>query len=232
NTGIDLRDVAFHDYVDLAVQNQKPNVMIDTVKTFASQVVKAGKFPIAIGGEHSITPGIVSAFPKDIAVLSLDAHLDYREQYEDEPNNHACAMRRITDHLQLRNIAVFGFRSAEREEYEDAGKNHLFSLDAFIIHKQGFDSCLKKTATYLKGKKIYLTMDIDFVDPAYAPGTSTPEPFGFTPLQTLEIIERFAPQLVGFDIVEVCPPYDQGQTSLLAARIIRSILGAVSANNK
>ncbi len=232
NTGVDLQDVAFHDYGDLDVKNLKPSAMIDTVQKIALKIVNAKKFPIAIGGEHSITLGIVSAFPKDIAVLSLDAHLDYREQYENEPYNHACAMKRISDHLELRNIAVFGFRSAERQEYEDAEKNHLFSLDAFTIHKQGFDSCLKKTATYLKGKKIYLTLDIDFVDPAYAPGTSTPEPFGFTPLQVLEVIERLAPQLVGFDVVEVCPPYDQGQTALLAARIVRSLLGAVYAYNE
>ncbi|MCX6670446.1 MAG: arginase family protein, partial [Euryarchaeota archaeon] len=71
---------------------------------------------------------------------------------------------------------------------------------------------------------IYLTLDIDVVDPAYAPGTSTPEPFGLTPMQVIEIIEGFSPQLIGCDLVEVCPPYDQGQTAILAAKLINTCL--------
>ena len=86
---------------------------------------------------------------------------------------------------------------------------------------------LSETQKYLKGKKIYLTLDIDVVDPAYAPGTSTPEPFGLTPDETAQCLEYFSPQLVGFDVVEVCPSYDHGQTALLAAKLIRLLLCSV-----
>jgi agmatinase len=82
----------------------------------------------------------------------------------------------------------------------------------------------------LKGKKIYLTIDIDVIDPAYAPGTSTPEPFGLNPLQVTELIETFSPQIVGCDLVEVCPPYDQGQTAVLAAKIIKNCISWMAKN--
>ena len=80
----------------------------------------------------------------------------------------------------------------------------------------------------VKNKRIYLTLDIDAIDPCFAPGTSTPEPFGLSHLETLEILRFFAPNLIGFDIVEVCPPYDNGETSLLAAKYIRYLLEYIS----
>ncbi|HER45195.1 MAG TPA: agmatinase, partial [Thermoplasmatales archaeon] len=89
------------------------------------------------------------------------------------------------------------------------------------------EKTIQQTKTLLKGKKIYLTLDIDVVDPAYAPGTSTPEPFGLTPAQVIEIIEAFSPCLIGCDLVEVCPPYDHGQTAVLAAKLIQTSIGLI-----
>ena len=83
-------------------------------------------------------------------------------------------------------------------------------------------------ANHLQDKPIYLTLDIDVIDPAYAPGTSTPEPFGLTTFDILECIDRFSSKLVGFDVVEVCPPYDQGQTALLAAKLVRVVIERAS----
>jgi len=223
-TGKDLRNVKFHDYGDLDVKNDKPKVMVEKVREFTSNVLSKQKIPIAIGGEHSITPGIIQAFPRDIAILSLDAHIDFRQQYENEPYNHACAVRRISDYIQINNIAVLGIRSVEKEEYQDAKKQGLFSVDSYEIKKQGIKKTLEKTKKHLGNKKIYLTLDIDVVDPAFAPGTSTPEPFGLTPFEIIETIDFFSSHMVGFDLVEVCPPYDHGQTSLLAAKIIRYVL--------
>jgi len=227
-TGIDLRDIRFHDYGDLEVKNDTPQVMVKKVKEFTSNLLKKDKFPIALGGEHSITPGIVHSFQNDIAVLSLDAHIDFRQQYEDEPYNHACAIRRISDHIDIKNIAVLGVRSAEKEEFEEAKAQGLFSIDSFEIKELGIKTALDKVANHLQDKPIYLTLDIDVVDPAYAPGTSTPEPFGLTPFDILECIDRFSSKLVGFDVVEICPPYDQGQTALLAAKLVRVVIERVS----
>jgi len=226
-TGIDLKDIQIHDYGNLDVKNIESNEMIGEVTDFTSSLIKKNKFPIVIGGEHSITPGIINAFPKDTSVLCLDAHMDYRKSYENDAYNHACTVRRVADHIDIKDIAVLGVRSAEKKEFNDAKKDGLFYKDSFSIRKNGISETIKETKKYLKNKKIYLTFDIDVFDPAYAPGTSTPEPFGLTPFDVIEIIDAFSPQIIGFDVVEVNPMYDHGETSLLAAKLIRSLIGAV-----
>ena len=223
-TGFDIKDVKIHDYGDLDVKNVSPKEMIQKVKELTSKIITMNKFPIAIGGEHSITAGIIQAFPKDIVVISLDAHIDFRNIYENEHYNHACVIRRIADHVDIKNIAVLGIRSAEKEEFEDAKKLGLFYIDSFRIKEKNIKKAIDEVTNYLSNKKVYLTLDIDVIDLAYAPGTSTPEPFGLTPTLISQIIESFSSKLIGFDIVEVCPPYDKGQTSLLAAKLIRLLI--------
>ena len=227
-TGVDLRDVRFHDYGDLDVKNDSPKEMVKKVKEFTNMLLEKNKFPIAIGGEHSITPGIIQAFPKDIAVLSLDAHIDFREEYKNERFNHACVTQRIADHVNIEDIVVFGFRSAEKEELEDAKNKGLLFFDSFTIEEIGIKKALDETKKRFGDRPVYLTLDIDVIDPAYSPATSTPEPFGLTPLDILTCIDFFSPSLIGFDIVEVCPPYDNGETALLAAKLLRCSLGVIS----
>jgi len=231
-TGINFEEILVHDYGDLNVQNLTSKEVFETTKAFTSKLLVKKKIPIAIGGDHSITPGIIAAFPKDIAVISLDAHMDFRQKYKNDIYNHACVIRRVADHIPLQNIAVLGIRSAEKEEYEQAQKQGLFFRDTFTINKIGIGKSIQQTKTHLKGKQIYLTLDIDVVDPAYAPGTSTPEPFGLTPLDVLEIIEAFSPQLIGCDVVEVCPPYDHGQTAVLAAKLVQTCISGIWGNRE
>ncbi len=223
-TKVDLSEIPFHDYGNLAVEHKSPSDMVQAVTACATQIVQQNKFPIFIGGEHSATPGIIKAFSQEITVLSLDAHLDYRNIYENEVHNHACAVHRITDSVDIQNIAVLGIRSAEKAEYHNAEHDGLFFCDAFTLKKQGIASVLKKVNTYLPDKPLYLTCDIDVLDPAYAPGTSTPEPFGLHPLDVLSCIDFFADRLIGFDIMEVSPRFDHGETALLAAKFIRSMI--------
>jgi agmatinase len=229
-TGFDLRNVNFHDHGDIDVKNVKPEDMINKVNELTSYILENNKFPIAIGGEHSITPGVIQAFPKDISIISLDAHIDFRDSYENEKYNHACALRRISDYINIENIAVLGIRSAEKEEFEDANKKNLFYIPSYEILDEGIDKSLIKVKKYLKNNHIYLSLDIDVLDPAFAPGTSTPEPFGINPFDILEVIDFFAKNLIGFDVVEVCPNYDNGETAILAAKIIRYILEKNSSN--
>jgi agmatinase len=226
-TTINFEDIPVHDYGNLDVQKQTSKDLFQTVHRFTKDLLQKQKTPIALGGDHSITPGIVSAFPNDIAVLSLDAHMDFRQEYKKDIYNHACVIRRIADHIPLQNIAVLGIRSAEKEEFDQAQRLGLFFRDAYTINSLGLQKTIQQTKTHLKAKKIYLTLDIDVVDPAYAPGTSTPEPCGLTPLEILDIIEAFAPQLIGADLVEVCPPYDHGQTAVLGAKLIKTIIGLI-----
>jgi agmatinase len=226
-TNIDIKDLKIHDYGNIDVKDLEPSEMIEKVRTFTSDLLKKNKFPIAIGGEHSITSGIVQAYPKDIAVLSLDAHMDFRDEYENEKYNHACVIKRISEHITIKSIAILGVRSAEKEEYINAKKQNLFYIDSFEIKKNDIEKTIEKTKNFLKDKKIYLTLDIDSIDPSFAPGTSTPEPFGITPFDLIDIIDAFSSQLIGFDVMEVCPDYDNGETSILAGKIIRYVIEKV-----
>jgi len=231
-TGTNFEKILVHDYGDLSVQNLTSKEVFNTTKTFTSTILAKQKIPITIGGDHSITPGIITAFPKDIAVISLDAHMDFRQSYKNDIYNHACVIRRITDHIPSQNIAILGIRSAEKEEYEQAQQQGLFFRDAFSINKSGIKKTIEQTKTHLKGKQIYLTLDIDVIDPAYAPGTSTPEPFGLSPIDVIEIIDAFSPYLIGCDLVEVCPAYDHGQTAVLAAKLIQTCMSGIWRNKE
>ena len=223
-TGVDFIDIKVHDYGDLDVKDLSPQKMVEKIKDFTQKIISDQKIPIAIGGEHSITPGIIYAFPKDIAVLSLDAHFDFRNEYEDEKYNHACVTRRIIDHVKIENIGVLGVRSGEKEEFEEAKKLGLFFIDSFKIKENGLDSALAKTKKHFGNKKLYLTLDIDVVDPGFAPGTGTPEPFGITSFELLKIIDFFSPQIIGFDVVETNPDFDNGETAALSAKIVKSVI--------
>lgn len=231
-TTVSFDNIAVHDYGDLDVKALTSRQVFENTKNLTTSVLNKKKIPVALGGDHSITPGIVAAFPNNTAVLSLDAHLDFRERYKNDPLNHACVIRRIADHIDVHNIALLGVRSAEKEEHDQAKKLGVRFTDAFTIRSEGLAEIIEKTKKYLKGKPVYLTVDIDVIDPAYAPGTSTPEPFGLTPEDVLAIIDAFSPSLIGFDVVEVCPPYDHGQTAVLAAKLIRSCISQIWGSQK
>ncbi len=200
------------------------------IEKAARKIASAGKFPMAMGGEHSITPSIISGFdPEGLSVLVFDAHLDFRDSYEYDKNSHACATRRISEIIGVENVVPIGIRSICSEELEDARKAGLtyLTVDAFRENE------LSVLLTYLDGllsDKIYISLDMDAIDPSFAPGVGTPEPFGLSPLMVRDIIRHFADRLVGFDVVEVCPPVDNGNTSALAAKLMRDVIGCVSKN--
>ena len=174
---------------------------------------------------------IINAFSKkkkNFSVLVLDAHLDFKDVYENNRESHACVVRRISDIVGVENIAVLGVRSGTKDEFEEGKKAGLFYLNSFEINKNGIDWALDQVLKKFKNKEVYITLDIDSIDPSYAPGTSTPEPFGLVPFDILNCIEKFSSQLIGFDIVEVCPPYDKGETAILAARLLRYLITEVS----
>ena len=223
-TNVDLKDIAIHDHGDLPVQHLSSLEMKKTVSDFSKKLITQKKFSIALGGDHSITPGIIHGLPKDTIIISLDAHLDYRAEYEDNPMNHACVIKRITEYLPPQQIYVIGIRSAEHQEYINAHQDGIHILDAFTLQEKGIKYEMKKLKQQLKNKSIYLTMDMDVIDPAFAPATSTPEPFGINPRDLRSFLEIFSTNLIGMDIVEICPGYDHGQTALLAAKLLRVMI--------
>jgi agmatinase len=216
--GVSFEDVNVHDGGDL-FEEGTVDEMVAAIEVEARNVVSAGKFPIFIGGEHSISPPVVKAFG-EISVITIDAHLDYREEYGGLRNSHACAHKRIEDIVGKGNVFAFGVRSMSSDERSEEA---LFA-DAFTIHEVGWEKAFSELLGKLERGPVYLSLDIDGIDPAYAPGTGTPEPFGLTPFDVRGVINTLGDRLVGFDVVEVCPAYDNGNTSVLAARMIREVI--------
>ena len=190
-----------------------------------------GKFPIFLGGEHGITPPIVRAAAEcygAISVLQFDAHADLRDSYTGGKFSHASAMRRvleITAQNDSNNLVQVGIRSFSEEEYRECP----IQIDALItpkMLKRDMEHCIKNILDSLT-ERVYITVDIDVFDPAFAPGTGTPEPGGLDWLQITEILRRVceAKYVVGADVVEVSPLGSQNIiTEFLAARLVGKII--------
>jgi agmatinase len=216
--GTTFDEIPVHDAGDL-YEEGTVDEMVKAIYEEAKRIVDAKKFPMFIGGEHSITPPIVKALG-EISVITIDAHLDFKDEYQGLKNSHACAHRRILDHVGKGNAFAFGVRSISADEKVDSA---LYA-DSFRIHEQGAEKVFDEMLSKLKRRPIYLSLDIDGIDPAYAPGTGTPEPFGVTPWDVRYIINKIGDRLVGFDVVEISPPYDNGNTSVLGARMMREVM--------
>ena len=222
----DILDVPFADLGDTPVFGPSAD-MVTGVSKMASDILGAGKVPIAIGGEHSLAPAVVRAFPKDVGVIGIDAHLDFRDSYLDDRWSHACSARRIADHVGVEHVIYMGVRSYSREEREDLERLGLTYVSVFEIHERGIVATLQRAMKQIDRDQIYLTIDIDGVDPAYAPGVGNPEPFGIAPIQIKRLLGILGPSLIGLDLNEVSPAWDHGQTALLAARLIREAIMAI-----
>lgn len=201
-----------------------PAAMHDEVFAAARRVVRDGKFLLALGGEHSITPGLVRAVAgrhKRLSVLQIDAHLDLRDSYEGTPHSHACAMRRV---LELgATVVPVGIRNVSREEHRFLSRRGMEPVTArqCMMDDDWVDRVLRGL-----GDNVYVTIDIDGFDPAYAPGTGTPEPGGLDWYQVTGLLRLVAAErnVVGADIVEVMPIAGQAVTEFLAARLAYKLI--------
>jgi agmatinase len=222
----DLAEVPVADLGDTAAYGPSAE-MVGGVTKMASDIVGAGKIPIVIGGEHSLAPAVVRAFPKHIGVIGIEAHLDFRDSYLNDPWSHACSARRIADHVGVEHVVYIGVRSYSREEREDLERLGLTYVSVYDVHERGIAAAVDRALKAVHRDQIYLTIDIDGVDPAFAPAVGNPEPFGLTPLQVKKLIGILAPHLVGMDLNEVSPAWDGGQTALLGARLIREGIAVI-----
>jgi len=217
-----LTDIKIHDAGNIEDCGHAEDMIRET-KQYVSKIVKAGKFPILIGGEHSINIPAVMAF-HNIGVISVDAHLDFRDQYMNNMLSHACVLRRNADHVGIENVLAFGVRSISFEEKQRPMPEYI---DAYTIHNEGVVKSFQRALDLIRKESIYFSLDIDGIDPAYAPGTGTPEPFGLSSMDVKKCINMVAHRLVGFDVNEVSPPYDKGNTAMLAARMIVEVIAVV-----
>ncbi|HEX4841180.1 MAG TPA: agmatinase [bacterium] len=217
--GRDLADVAYADLGDVDVAGLRPDQMVDAVRTFVGQMPPSS-LPLLLGGEHTIALGAVQALHRthpDLAVVQIDAHTDLREEYEGQRLSHATVTRRILDVLAPQSLVQLGIRAGTREEFELAGQ---------LRHSAARIDLPGPVWAWLEKRPAYLSIDIDAVDPADAPGTGNPEPAGIPARDLLAFVRRLGLlRVVGLDVVEVSPPYDpSGRTAVLAATIVREAI--------
>ena len=217
-----LAEVPFFDAGNLAFPPGDLAASLQLAEVAARQLFRDGKKPVFLGGEHLISLPLIKAaqesFP-DLIIAHFDAHADLREEYLGLSLSHATVMRRASEIVGCRKIYQFGIRSAIKEEIEYS-KNHT----RMYAH-QVLEALPSAIAEWGK-KPVYLTLDIDVVDPAYAPGTGTPEPGGCTAQEILRAVYLLQEaNIVAADLVEVSPPNDHGDlTSILAAKLVREII--------
>jgi agmatinase len=225
-TGIDLSDARIHDLGNTE-EFGSAEEMARSVREEIRPIYQHGKFPIVLGGDHACAPPSVEAYPGDapsLGVLYLDAHMDFRGSYLGDSRSHACSSRRMLEKVGARNIVVFGVRSVSREEIDDNRTLGMSYVTAHEIARDGIQASVQRALNMLKTDRLYISLDIDAIDPAYAGGTGTPEPFGLTPRDVKFIIDQAAPRLAGLDIMEVSPLFEHGNTSALAARLAREAI--------
>lgn len=217
---LDLEDYKITDIGDIDLPFGNTTRALSMLNDTATTILNANKKPLMIGGEHLVSLPVIEALIKkypDLHIIHFDAHTDLREDYLGEPLSHACVIRRAWDLIGDGHIFQFGIRSGLKSEFEWA-KSHT-SLQRFNIKG------LSDVISHLKGKPVYLTIDLDVLDPSIFPGTGTPEPGGITMKDLLEALTTLkALPLVGADIVELSPHYDaSGVSTAVACKVIREV---------
>ena len=199
---------------------ESPEQMVNAVYEIAANYINSGKFTTLFGGEHSISIGAIRAMAnhyQHLTVLQIDAHADLRASYEGTPYNHACA---VYEARQRTNLVQVGVRSMDRSELEVMDTDRVI----FAHDMQSYD--WKRKAMELLTDTVYITVDLDAFDPSILPATGTPEPGGMGWYETLEFLKGVfkAKNVVGFDIVELCPNAIDKSSDFLAAKLYYKML--------
>jgi agmatinase len=217
----DVLAVKVIDHGDLELSFGDLQGSLARIEEEAAAALSKGMACVTLGGEHLITLPLVKAaldkYP-NLVVLQMDAHADLADRYGGESLSHATVMRRVVDLLGPGRLVQAGIRSATAEEVAFASEQtHFFT---------GPPTDMGQIVERLAGRPVYLTIDIDVVDPAFAPGVSYPEPGGWNSHELFQVLRQIADlDVVGMDVVEVCPPYDPaGITAMLAAKLLRESL--------
>lgn len=200
---------------------------LDEIDRITKDVIQMGKIPIVIGGEHTITVGAVKSLPRDVVVVDLDAHSDLRDSYQGDAFCHASTMRRILD--QGKKVIEIGVRSLCLEEFRFIKDKNLPVFYREEIRKRTLREVLTDIRRLVAGKNVYLSIDIDVLDPSEAPGVSTPEPDGLSFRELQEIIREvcYSSNVIGLDVVEVTPIPGNVITEFLAAKLLYKTLGYI-----
>jgi agmatinase len=223
-SGVDVEDLRIHDLGDLHVSTDTEQTL-DRLARVVGEILEAGKMPVVIGGEHTTTMGVLEGLGNRLmqtAVVSFDAHLDLRDEFMGLRLSHTTFMRRVNEQLRPAKIVEVGTRAVCKEELEYAKKAGIEFITAQQIRREGMEETVKALRRKLACvKSVYLSVDMDVLDPAYAPAVQNPEPEGLEPQVLLDVLCGVCDgRVVGFDVVEVAPNYDQGVSAIQTAKVV------------
>ena len=221
----DLEDLAIFDGGDLELCFGDTEKALAAIESYTTRVLRDNKRPVMIGGEHLVTLGAVRAVARkypELHVVHFDAHADLRDDYLGITLSHATVLHRVWDIIGDGRIYQFGIRSGERSEFQ-WGQDHVTTQK---FNFKGLAEVIEK----LQGQPVYFTLDLDVLDPSVFPGTGTPEPGGVSFIELLEAIQQVSRlNLVGCDINELSPVYDQsGASTAVACKVLRELLLAMA----
>jgi len=212
----DLSQCSIHDMGDLELPLGEKKISLGLIRNGLGKILSGKKTPILLGGDHLITLPIIeeilTVHPR-LHLLQIDAHMDLREDYLGEPLCHSTVMRKVVDHLGEGRLFQIGIRSGTEEEFKLARK-----MKSIVSLEPGSLSSMTKR---LRNQPVYITFDLDVIDPSLIPGVGTPEPGGLTFQETILLLKKLQTlHVVGFDIVELTPDYDPTQVSSVTASVI------------
>jgi agmatinase len=219
-------EVGIHTLEEMEITARGPEEMVEKVYKIVKELVDRNKRVVLLGGEHTTSIGMVKALcerHKSLSVLQLDAHADLRDTYQESKYSHACVMRRIGEMAPFVGVGIRN-RSLEEYEFVQKKKIDLFFAKDLIKDQEWIDRVVSKLS-----EDVYVTMDLDFLDPSIMPSVGTPEPGGLLWNQTLELLKKVTDDknIVGFDCVELCPIPGLVAPDFLAAKLIYKIMGYI-----
>jgi len=227
--------IGIHTVEISGIADAEPEDMVKKVHDAADELLRLGKFPVFLGGEHSISIGAVSAMKKnypDMSVLQLDAHYDLRDEYLGSKYNHACAARRISEMCPLVQAGVRSLSKEEKDFLNVKSNGNIKTIDVYDILEKPL---WKDYAINGLSENVYITIDLDVFDPSLMPAVGTPEPGGIGWYELTDFLKEIVKdkKIIGFDVVELCPIENQIMSNFLAAKLIYRLLGYIyMSNNK
>jgi len=233
-TGFEPYREGIYTFPELEPQALSPQAMVQRIYQvakkicgeFSPNISNKEKILISLGGEHTITIGLVKAFKKEyrnLSVLQLDAHADLRDSYQESKYSHACVMRRIHQFCPYVSVGIRSI-SLEEKRFTQRNKIKIFMAQGMKDNKSWMEQVIG-----LLSDEVYLTLDLDFLDPSIMPAVGTPEPGGFLWDETLDFLKRLSlkRKIIGWDIVELCPLPGNVFPDFLAAKLIYKLMGYI-----
>ena len=226
---MDLEKVPVHDLGDLDIVESLPETL-DRIKAVCQEMYEAKKITLMAGGEHSITKAAADALSKDTGLISFDAHLDLRDEFLGEKLSHATFMRRVSEHLGPDHIMEIGIRAFSKPELDYVKRSGVTMITPQDLRKVGVSKTASRIKQFLQQfSHSYVTVDIDVLDPAFAPGVGNPEPDGLSTDELLTLADAtLDSKVTGFDLVEVSPQLDSGQTAAVGTKVLFETIAALS----